>query len=82
MAPFYTVNGATDAAIREACGGPQRNLLKRVEGMGHKVTTAKVAGPNGRMATVKPRHNSPTSSEAGLLHWTLALKGPPGPIQL
>jgi hypothetical protein len=48
MAPFYTVNGATDAAIREACGGPQRNLLKRVEGMGHKVTTAKVAGPKGR----------------------------------
>ncbi len=27
MAPFYTVNGATDAAIREACGGPQAEHL-------------------------------------------------------
>lgn len=45
---YMKPKGATDAAIREACGGPQRNLLKRVDGMGHKVTTTMVAGPSGR----------------------------------
>ena len=31
VAMYLRPSGATDAAIREACGGPQRNLLNRVE---------------------------------------------------
>ena len=50
-AMYLKPKGATDAAIREACGGPQRNLLKRMEKQGHTVTRTKVKGPKGRMVT-------------------------------
>ncbi len=43
--------GATYADVRAACGGPQKNVLKRVEKMGHKITKTKVVNPKGRMVT-------------------------------
>ena len=51
VAMYLKPSGATDAAIRDACGGPQRNLLNRITKAGHTVTKTKVDGPKGRKVT-------------------------------
>lgn len=51
VAMYLKPSGSTDAAVREACGGPQRNLLNRVTEAGHTVTKTKVDGPKGRLVT-------------------------------
>lgn len=48
---FLRQNGATMAEIKEATGGPQRNLLKKVEAKGHNVVKNTVDGANGRRVT-------------------------------
>jgi hypothetical protein len=48
---FLRPNGATMQEVKAATGGPQRNLLKKVEAKGHKVTKTTVDGANGRRVT-------------------------------
>ena len=36
---YLRKNGATNAEIIKACGGPQLNVLKKVEALGHEVKT-------------------------------------------
>lgn len=48
---YLRPKGATDADVREACGGPQRNLLARVKKQGHTVIQEKIDGPKGRKVT-------------------------------
>tara|TARA_B100000676_G_C17690867_1_gene636274 strand:+ start:250 stop:519 length:270 start_codon:yes stop_codon:yes gene_type:complete len=48
---YLRPDGATDADIRKACGGLQRNLLSRIAKAGHTVKKEKVRGPTGRSIT-------------------------------
>ena len=48
---YLRPNGATDAVIRKACGGPQRNSLAQIAKVGHIVKKHKVDGQNGRRIT-------------------------------
>ncbi len=52
MALYMRPEGATTAQIREACGGPQMNVLRQVTEHGHKVERSQVEGPQGRQVTV------------------------------
>ena len=48
---YLRPDGATDADIKKACGGPQRNLLSRIAKAAHTVKKEKVRGPTMRSIT-------------------------------